>query len=107
MRKVISALGRPPARIAGILALAALFLSLLTLQQDELRRERERYHYLLTTNPPLALALLASAVEEMATLPSEFEGKLVEVPTFDEEGNPLYALTPHREAVYAALLPHD
>ncbi len=50
MRKVISALGRPPARIAGILALAALFLSLLTLQQDELRRERERYHYLLTTN---------------------------------------------------------
>ena len=64
-------------------------------------------HYLLTTNPRLALALLASAVEEMATLPSEFEGKLVEVPTFDEEGNPLYALTPHGEAVYAALLPHD
>lgn len=37
-------------RIAAVLALALLFLSLLTLQDTELRRERAGYNYLLTTN---------------------------------------------------------
>lgn len=37
-------------RIAALLALAFMFLSLLTLQETELRRERAGYNYLLTTN---------------------------------------------------------
>jgi len=64
-------------------------------------------HYLMTTNPRLAMALLAAAVEEMASLPSECEGKLIEVPVFDEDGTPLYALTERGEEVYAHLLPKD
>jgi len=61
-------------------------------------------HYLMVTNPRLAMALLAAAVEEMASLPSEIEEKLIEVPAFDEDGTPLYALTERGEEVYAHLL---
>jgi len=64
-------------------------------------------HYLMVTNPRLAMALLAAAVEEMASLPSEMEGKLIEVPAFDDDGTPLYALTERGEEVYAHLLPKD
>ena len=42
--------GRARYRIAAVLGLAAVFLSLLTLQETELRRERAGYNYLLTTN---------------------------------------------------------
>lgn len=42
--------GRARFRIAAVLGLAALFLSLLTMQETELRRERAGYNYLLTTN---------------------------------------------------------
>ena len=64
-------------------------------------------HYLMTTNPRLAMGLLAAAVEEMASLPSEMEGKLIEVPAFDVDGTPLYAFTERGEEVYAHLLPKD
>ena len=64
-------------------------------------------HYLMTTNPRLAMGLLAAAVEERASLPSEMEGKLIEVPAFDDDGTPLYAFTERGEEVYAHLLPKD
>lgn len=57
--------------------------------------------WLLTTNPSLALSILMSAVENNASLPSEFtQGKLVEVSVFDEEGTALYNLTESGERVY-------
>lgn len=42
--------GRARCRIAAVVGLAAVFLTLLTLQETELRRERAGYNYLLTTN---------------------------------------------------------
>src|SRR5690606_32775083 len=43
-------LGRPPVRVAAVAGLAASFLWFLVLQDRELRRERDAYSYLLTTN---------------------------------------------------------
>ena len=42
--------GHARCRIAAVVGLAAVFLTLLTLQETELRRERAGYNYLLTTN---------------------------------------------------------
>jgi signal transduction histidine kinase len=49
-RHLIRMLSRPAVRIAAAAGLAMLFLSMLTLQESELRRERAGYNYLLTTN---------------------------------------------------------
>jgi hypothetical protein len=60
--------------------------------------------YLVQTNPRFATALLAAAVENMASMPTEFDGKLIEVSVFDENGTPLYNLTESGEEVYGKLL---
>ena len=60
--------------------------------------------YLVETNPRFATALLAAAVENMATMPSESDAKLIEVSAFDENGTALYNLTQSGEEVYGRLL---
>jgi len=49
-RKFVRLSGHARFRIATVLTLAAVILSLLTVQNIELRRERAGYNYLLTTN---------------------------------------------------------
>lgn len=61
--------------------------------------------WLLTTNPSLAVGLLAQTLEHNATLPTGTEGKLVEVSVFDEEGNPEYNLTEEGQFVYEQSVP--
>lgn len=58
-------------------------------------------HYLMTTNPQMAMMMVAAMVEMQAAQPSENPAKLVEVSVFDEDGTPLYNLTEAGEAVYA------
>lgn len=53
-------------RITAVVMLAAVFLSLLTLQEAEIRREREAFKYLLTTNN-WAVSQLGFELERMLT----------------------------------------
>ena len=61
-------------------------------------------HYLMTTNPQMAMMMVAAMVEMQAAQPSEDPNKLVEVSVFDDDGTPLYNLTETGEAVYADTL---
>ena len=56
--------------------------------------------WMMSTNPSMAMSILMGALEDHASLPSEYEEKLVEVSVFDEEGTPLYNLTPTGSGVY-------
>src|SRR3546814_6308903 len=47
---ILRQVGRPSVRVAAVAGLAASFLSFLVLGDRELRRERNDYNYLLTTN---------------------------------------------------------
>ena len=61
----------------------------------------EMAHYLMTTNPQMAMMMVATMLEMQAAQPSENPNKLVEVSVFDDDGTPLYNLTEMGEAVYA------
>lgn len=61
--------------------------------------------WLVTTNPSLAVSLLAQTLENNATLPTETDGKLVEVSVFDEDGNPEYNLTEQGQFIYEQTVP--
>ena len=64
-------------------------------------------NYLMATNPAMAMAMLRDWIDNHATMPSEWEGKLIEVSTFGEDGTPLYNLTATGDGMYEQTLPLD
>lgn len=61
--------------------------------------------WMLTNNPSMAVSLLMQTLEENATLPTDTDGKLVEVTVWDEEGNPEYNLTDEGQFYYDQTVP--
>ena len=62
-------------------------------------------NYLMSTNPAMAMAMLRDWIDNHATMPSEWEGKLIEVSTFDDDGTPLFNLTATGDGMYEQTLP--